>query len=238
MSTPSNLGRAFALTWRPKHGATEECESAWNKFFTDVGEQWLISTEMEGQARHLHMCVVTKKDWEPKKFNQAAKRKLAKHFETCEGSVWYVAFVGKRWYEGKGWEDYCLKDGATIVADNRQGDIRKYLWKNIPLQERRRDAAWKQMEFFVRQSKELTHDTGDTYTFKCPQDCLSFLNDLAYFHKVWAPPKSSKDRNNLAVDLFRYVTCSGTGEFRHGIECEANRLTTAEYDHYNQEERR
>jgi hypothetical protein len=94
------------------------------------------------------------------------------------------------------------------------------------------------MEFFVRQSKELTHDTGDAYAFKSPQDCLSFLNDLAYFHKVWAPPKSSKDRNNLAVDLFRYVTCTGSGQFRHGIECEANRLTTAEYDHYNMEERK
>lgn len=238
LKTMANLGQAFAMTWRPKFGATEACETAWTKFFADVGEQWMISAELSGHERHLHMALITKKPMEVKKFNQAAKRKMQKHFAACEGSLWHVAYMGKRWFEGKGWEDYCLKDGAEPVCDNRQGDIRKYLWKDIPLNERRREAAWKQMEFFVRQSKELTHDTGDAYSFKDPQDCLSFLNDLAYFHKVWHPPKSNKDRNNLAVDLFRYVTCCGTGQFRHGIECEANRLTSAEYDHYQQEERR
>lgn len=238
MTTEGPVGRAFACTWRPKFGADEECEKVLRKFFSDIGEQWMFSAEMEGQNRHLHGCVITKKEMSMKRFNLYAKRKFKDHLEQCEGTKWYAAWCGKRWFTGKGWEDYCQKEGSTVIDDNRQSDIRKYLWADVPLQERRREAAWKQMEFFVRKSKELCHDTGDAYSFESPQDCLSFLNDLAYFHKVWAPPKTNKDRNNLAVDLFRYVTCTGTGQFRHGIECEANRLTTAEYDHYNQEERR
>lgn len=237
MSDSKSKGKAFALTWRPKNGAHEDCREQWLKLLSDVADQWKIVAEMDGEARHFHIQVITKREWEPKKFNQAIKRKFQGYMELphMEGSLWFSAFKGKRWFEGDGWDKYCSKEGSTIVESNIQGDIREFLWVDVPLAERKKEVAWKEAERLLRLSKELSKPSGKAYLFKCVEDVLHFLVNCVIIHKCYKPPKTDRELHNFACWLWRFMSVEGDGQYRFGVECETNKIVTRMYDHYEQD---
>lgn len=233
----SKVGKAFAFTWRPKSGAHDECLEQWLKLLSDVAAQWKIVAEMEGDARHFHLQVITKREWEPKKLNQAIKRKFASYMALphMEGSAWFCCFKGLRWFEGEGWDKYCSKEGATVIDSNIQGDIRELLWADVPVAERKKEVAWKEAERLLRLSKELRKPSGKAYLFECVGDVLHFLVNCVIIHKVYKPPKTDRELHNFACWLWRFMSVKGDGQYRFGVECETNKVVTGMYDHYEQD---
>lgn len=236
-SKAPSKGRGFAFTWRPKCGAHEACLEQWLKCLADLASQWKIVAEMEGAARHFHLQVITKRDWEPKKLSQAVKRKFKDYMDTpdMEGTLWFSAFKPKRWFEGEGWDLYCSKEGATILDSNIQGDIREFLWPDIPPAERKKEVAWKEMERLLRLSKELRKPSGKAYLFESVQDVLHFLVNCVVIHKVYKPPKTDRELHNFACWMWRFMSVEGDGQYRFGVECETNKVVTRMYDHYDQD---
>lgn len=237
MSNLPKTGRAFAFTWRPKLGAHDDCLEQWLKLLADIATQWKIVAEMEDTQRHFHLQVITKRDWEPKKLNQAIKRKFANYMDhpAMEGSLWFSCFQPARWFEGDGWDKYCSKEGSTVVESNIQGDIRQYLWANIPTAERKKEVAWKEMHRMLRLSKELRKPSGLAYTFDCVEDVTHFLCNCVTIHDVYKPPKTDREFNNFACWMWRFMSVKGDGQYRFGVECETNKLVTRMYNHYEQD---
>ena len=238
MSMTPKTGSAFTWTWRPKTGAHEECLSQWMKLLADVGKQWKIVKHMEGEQRHFHIQAITKREWEPKKLNQAIKRKFKDYMELphMESSLWFSAFKGLRWFEGEGWDKYMTEqDGAEVLVSNIQGDIREYLWADVPVAERKKEVAWKEMERLLRLSKELTKPSGKAYLFESVHDVLHFLCNCVTIHKVYKPPKTDREFNNFASWMWRFMSVKGDGQYRFGVECETNKIVTRMYDHYEQD---
>lgn len=224
------LPQAFALTWRPKSGATEECDHAWMVFLADMGTQSFIAQEGEGASRHLHIGLVTKKPMKLSVLNQCAKRKILKHMEGLnDDSNWYACYKGVRWFQGPGWDSYCRKEGQDFIHYDVQSNIQEFLVPDIPVEERRTKAAWAIMDKLHKLYDELS------YMDSTPSGCLRFINDLAYYHKRFSLPRSPKETQLLAVRLSRYISCTRAGQYLHTEECEVNTLSRAEYDAFDQE---
>lgn len=236
-SVALNLGRAYAFTWRPKGGAHESCQEQWLKLLADLFDSWTIAAEMDGEARHFHIKAIAKKEWEPKKLNQAIKRKFKAYMDTpqMEGTLWYKAFKPNRWFEGTGWDEYISKEGSTVVDSNIQRDIRDLLWADIPLAERKKEKAWKEMHRLLRLSKELRKPSGNAYRFENVEDVLHFLVNCVIVHHVYKPPKTDRELNNFACWMWRFMSVKGDGQYRFGVECETNKVVTSMYNHYEQD---
>lgn len=240
MSKALSKGRAFAYTWRPKCGAHDACLEQWLKCLADLACQWKIVKHMDGEQRHFHLQLITKREWEPKKLAQALKRKFKDYMATpeMENSPWFVALDTRhpRWFEGDGWDKYMTEqDGAAVLHSNIQGDIREFLWPNIPPAERKKEVAWKEMERLLRLSKELRKPSGKAYLFESVQDVLHFLVNCVIVHKVYKPPKTDRELHNFACWMWRFMSVQGDGQYRFGVECETNKVVTRMYDHYEQD---
>jgi len=238
MSATTKEGKAFAWTWRPKTGAHEDCLEQWLKALADLATQWKIVKHMDGEQRHFHIQAITKRAYEPKKINQAIKRKFKDYMELphMEGSLWFCVFKGLRWFEGEGWDKYMTEqDGAEVLESNIQGDIREYLWADVPLAERKKQVAWKEMHRLLRLSKELRKPSGKAYLFECREDVLHFLVNCVIIHDELKPMKTDRELNNFASWMWRFMSVKGDGQYRFGVECETNKIVTGMYNHYEQD---
>lgn len=229
-NSTDNLPQAFSCTWRPKGGATQDCDNAWICFLADIGLQSFIVQEGEEGTRHLHIGVVTKKPMKLSVFNQCVKRKLFSAMESLnDGSIWYMCYKGGRWFKGPGWNEiYCEKEGRDKVHLDIQPNIQDFLVPDIPIEQRKSKAAWAIMDRLSKLYEELK------YMDSTPSGCLRFINDLAYYHKRFSLPRSPKETQLLAVRLSRYISCTRAGQFLHTEECEVNTLSRSEYDAYEQ----
>lgn len=106
---------AFAVTIRPKGGVQDVTQLV--AFVRSMYQYYKIVSEMEDDARHLHIAGIAKREATISSHNQKWKRKWKDVFEE-DGSIWSVAFCGKIWYNMDWASKYCEKKGASIIEDN------------------------------------------------------------------------------------------------------------------------
>jgi len=207
---------SFSGTIRPKGGITQDWVDALMKLLNKGAHQWKVvcekynSVEEEYTAEsHLHFGVI----WKNPMSAGNCKQKVERFFkaaikkgdiENAEGTNLKVAILMKRWYEGSGWDEYMDKDmdvDTKVEAINIDKDIRDYLWPNIPVEDRKRKAAWAEYAGLERIWKEERKDSMPAK----PEDCAQFFNEMAYAKRRIGLPKTGKEMRCKAVHLFRYL---------------------------------
>ena len=91
MTNSTEKFQAFAITFRPKDGCHEDDDHKVMSFITKFCDQWKVVEEMDGDARHIHAGVVTKKPFSVSEFNQKAKR--------FHDEFRLPAWKGTRWFK-------------------------------------------------------------------------------------------------------------------------------------------
>lgn len=214
---------AFAVTIRPKGGVNTDWKDCLMKVLNKSAKNWkVVQEQVEGPGtEHYHLGVVFNKAMSLSNATQRFRRAFKDLIESS-GSNKFTAIKVKRWFQGTGWDEYMEKDGeeAFTIATNIDGDIKDMLWPHVPEAERKRKVNWAEMVHY----EKLWEDERDVKPVK-PEDCVQFLNEMAYAKRKLALPKTGKELRCKAVHLYRFINKYRGGkciddevdEMRHGI---------------------
>lgn len=113
---------SYSITLRPKGGVTDSDVDLVKKITVKYCKFYLIITEKEGEARHVHAALYLKKETTSSSFNQMMKRVFEKTLLERD-SIWRFAYKSKPMYNDDFVTKYMAKEDNTKEIDRHLPDV-------------------------------------------------------------------------------------------------------------------
>lgn len=198
--------KAIAITFRPKHGITDEHISKILHYCIPRCKYYAFITEKTGEARHLHGALFLHKEIEPKYFNRAIKKSLFSKIitELNDGTNIRAAYHGSTIYNDDFVTRYLEKDDDT-----------EQVGSYLPDKKEEREVYYTDVREFKRPEigdyvhdkfeKSFYEEYDNNGTTVNTDEIEEHLCNLMYVERTWRCIRDPRKMKQLVWSLWSYM---------------------------------